>query len=108
MNRRDFLKAAGLIPLGVTGCQYLPVEGFYNPCHQNQLPKHLREHDLVLESWQGIDTSQVWDVHTHLIGIGDSQPGLWVNPRMKSIFNLIQYIQYKFYMDGSCINQSGS
>ena len=108
MKRRGFLKTIGLFPLGLTGCQYLPVEGFFNPCHRIQLPKHLREHDLIHKSWEGLDASQVWDVHTHLIGTGDSQPGLWVNPRMKSITNLIQYIQYKFYIDGSCVNQPGS
>lgn len=108
MKRRDFLKAAGLLPLGLAGCQYLPVDGFINPCHKSQLPKHLREHDLVLESWEGIDTNQVWDVHTHLIGTGDSQTGLWINPRMQSITNPYLYLQYKFYINGSCASPSGS
>ena len=106
MKRRDFLKRMGLIPLATTGCQYMPLEGFSNPCYAIQLPEHLREHELVAASWQGIDTNLTWDVHTHLIGTGDSQSGVWVNPRMQSILNLSLYTQFNFYINGSCASAS--
>ncbi len=104
MKRRDFLKSAGLLPLALTGCQYLPFDGVVNPCLKVQLPKYLREHELVQAVWEGLDASKVWDVHTHLIGIGDSDEGAWVNPNMQSSANLWRYIQFKFYINGSCAN----
>ena len=106
MKRREFLKTVGLLPFGLTGCQYMPVEGFRNPCLAIQLPKHLREHELMASVWDGIDSNQVWDVHTHLIGIGDSLAGLWVNPEMTSISNPLLYMKFKFYVNGSCASSS--
>lgn len=97
-----------MLPLGLAGCQYLPVEGIVNPCLKTQLPEQLREHELVLAAWEGIDASKVWDVHTHLIGIGDSDEGAWVNPGMQSSSNLWRYLQFKFYLNGSCANPSGT
>jgi predicted TIM-barrel fold metal-dependent hydrolase len=106
MLRRDFLKGMGLMPLGLTGCQYMHFESFDNPCYSMQLPKHLREHELVVSSWQGIDTNLVWDVHTHLIGMGDSPSGPWINPEMTGDSNLFQYLKFKFYINGSCASSS--
>jgi len=102
VKRRDFLKMVGLLPFGLTGCQYMHVEGFSNPCHVIQLPEHLREHPLVAACWEGIDTEQVWDVHTHLIGTGDSLAGPWVNPEMTTLSNPMRYLKFKFYINGSC------
>jgi len=106
MKRRHFLKAAGLLPFSLIACQYMPIDGFINPCHTMNLPKYLREHDLVRSIWDGIDVNQVWDVHTHLIGNGDSDSDLWVNPKLQSISNFYQYLQYKFYINGSCSSSS--
>ncbi len=106
MKRRDFLRIAGLLPLGLSGCQYMPVEGFSNPCLAIPLPEHLREHELLASVWDDIDGNQVWDVHTHLIGTGDSLAGLWVNPEMTSISNPYLYMKFKFYINGSCASSS--
>ena len=104
MKRRHFLKSLSALPLGLSGCQYLHYEGFVNPCYSTQLPKHLREHDLVLSVWDGLDTSQVWDVHTHLVGTGDSHQGPWVNPNRETLDNFWLYLQFQFYLNGSCAN----
>ena len=103
MRRRDFLKTLSALSVSLTGCQYLPLEGFSNPCHEAGLPKHLREHELIQATWEGIDTNQVWDCHTHLVGVGDSDSGIWVNPNMQSWLHPISYIQFKFYLNGSCV-----
>ena len=97
-----------MLPLGLTGCQYLHSEGLVNPCYKTRLPKHLREHEVVQAAWKGIDTNKVWDVHTHLIGLGDSDEGAWVNPEMQLSSNLWRYLQFKFYMNGSCASPSGT
>lgn len=103
MNRRNFLKTLGLSSLAFTaGCQYLPRYGLFNPCYKTGLPKHLREHELIKASWENIDSTQVWDCHTHLIGMGDSESGIWLNPDMKSLLNPVLYTKFKFYINGSC------
>jgi len=103
MKRRTFLKILSLSSLGLTaGCQYLPRYGLFNPCYKTGLPKHLREHDFVLETWHDIDSNQVWDCHTHLIGLGDSDSGIWINPEMKSLLHPVLYTKFKFYINGSC------
>ncbi len=104
MKRRNFLKTIGLSGLALTSsaCQYIPRYGLFNPCYKTGLPKQLAEHDLVQEIWNDIDTSQVWDCHTHLIGMGDSDSGIWLNPDMKSLLHPIFYTKFKFYINGSC------
>jgi mannonate dehydratase len=67
------------------------------------LPQHLQEHRLFKEAWAGIDPTQVWDCHVHLLGLGDSDSGIWINPNMRSAWNLLRYTQFKFYFDASCV-----
>ncbi|MCI0507880.1 MAG: amidohydrolase [Gammaproteobacteria bacterium] len=106
MNRRNFLKSMLSLPLGVAGCQYMPHEGFFNDCPDKRLPASLANHDLVKAVWEDIDTSQVWDCHCHLIGVGDSTSGIWVNPKMQSFLHPIQLAQFKFYLNASCARSS--
>jgi len=91
---------------GAAGCQYMPYEGFFNDCLIERLPSQLANHELVKATWEGIDTDQVWDCHCHLIGVGDSPSGIWLNPAMQSILHPIRYTQYKFYLDASCARAS--
>ena len=56
--------------------------------------------------WQGIDASQVWDSHVHLVGVGDSSKfgngtRPWFNPNMDSGWHPILKLK-KYYMNGSC------
>lgn len=88
--------------LGVAGCRYMPHEGLFNDCLQDNLPPALANHELVKATWDGIDDSQVWDCHCHLIGVGDSPSGIWLNPDMQSLWHPIRFTQYKFYLDASC------
>ena len=108
MNRRKFLKTLSLSSVALTtGCQYMRY-GLFNPCYKTGLPRHLREHDLVHETWEEIDTSKVWDAHTHLVGTGDSDSGIWLNPNMKSMLYPVLYTKFKFYINGSCAIPNGS
>lgn len=102
MDRRKFL-TLGLAGIGLTGCRYWPDDGFFNPCLDPTLPDTLKNHDVVQSAWDGIDPGQVWDCHTHLIGVGDSDSGIYVNPGMSSLWNPIQYSQFNFYLDGACV-----
>jgi mannonate dehydratase len=105
MNRRQFLKYStgiGAMSLALNGCRYWPAEGLLNPCLPDNLPHELKNHDVVQRAWQGIDVDQFWDCHTHLIGLGDSDSGIWVSPHMRSLLHPIQFTQFTFYLNGSC------
>lgn len=108
MNRRTFLKSLLLPLLTASGCRYWPHEGFVNDCPETGLPEALRNHELVRATWEGIDTEQVWDCHCHLIGLGDGESGIWVNPEMRSLWNPVQFTQFNFYLSASCATQQGA
>jgi uncharacterized protein len=105
MNRRQFLlstAALGLSTSAVAGIRLWPESGFTNPCLSG-LPDELKNHPLMAKVWAGIDASQVWDCHAHIIGAGDSGSGAWFNPNMESWMHPILKVQKNFYMNGGCI-----
>lgn len=109
MHRRGFLATLGMLGLaGCAGLRYWPDEGLWNRCVNGRMPEALAQHDLVQAAWQGLDTAQVWDCHTHLIGTGDSDSGIWVNPNMESPLHLFQYVQFKFYLNAACAGTAKS
>jgi predicted TIM-barrel fold metal-dependent hydrolase len=52
---------------------------------------------LIDEAFDGIDSARLTDHHTHIVAIGTSDPGAFVNPRMLSGFNLerLKFLIYK-------------
>ena len=106
MKRRRFLYwlgVGGLAASTMDGC-YWPDEGFVNQCPAGGVPESLLNHALVEAAWEGIDPRDVWDSHVHLVGRGDGDTGAWLNPRMKSLWHPIQYLQYRFYLNAACVN----
>lgn len=103
MNRRSFLAgAAGAL---ASGCDLSWREGMFNACRAT-LPPTLASHPLVTQAWQGLDPGQVWDVHCHLFGNGDSGAGLWLNPAMETLLRPQQYVQRMFYLNAGCVHDS--
>lgn len=45
----------------------------------------------------------MWDCHVHAVGIGDSDSGIWVTPKMTSWWHPVSSIQYRFYLNASCV-----
>jgi mannonate dehydratase len=76
-----------------------------NPCRTG-LPPELAQHPLMQQVWAGLDPAKVWDVHAHLVGVGDSDSGAWANPKMDSLWNPLQYIQKLFYMNAGCVHDA--
>ncbi len=108
MNRRQFLRRAGLIGLGgagLAGWSLWPEAGILNPCLAG-LPPDLARHPLMERVWAGIDPARVWDSHVHLVGVGDGGSGAWANPKMDSLWNPFQYIQKVFYMNAGCVHDA--
>lgn len=107
MKRRQTLLGLASIGLAGTGIRYWPEDGIKNPCPSEPLPQTLLDHPLVQSAWDGIDATRFWDCHAHLIGTGDGDTGLWINPRMLSLAHPVQWLQRVFYLNGSCTPDEG-
>lgn len=103
-SRRNFIKLLGFGLAGGAVAYNWPDEGILNPCLGTPVPSDLLRHDVVLAAWQGIDPKLFRDVHTHLIGTGDSDSGIYVHPSMQDVFTPAQYVRFKFYLNASCAN----
>ena len=90
---------------GLAGCGFSLEQGLWNPCHA-RLPGRLAEHELVKAAWQGIDPRQVWDVHAHLVGTGDSGSGIIVNPGMQSVLSPAQFARRLFFLNAGCAHNA--
>jgi mannonate dehydratase len=106
VSRRGFLAAAGVLAVGaagVTGAVHARKPFLINPCRDHALDA-LTDSPWLAKVWQGLDPAQVWDCHVHLAGIGDSDNGLVVGPRLQSLWHPVLYAQRLFYMNGGCVS----
>jgi mannonate dehydratase len=99
--RRRLLVAGLAAGAGAAAWRWWPEQGFINPCRA-ALPPALANHEIVQAAWQGIDASNVWDCHAHLVGTGDSGSGAWINPQMESPLHPLQFLQRLFYLNAGC------
>jgi mannonate dehydratase len=118
MQRRYFLGLLGVLGLGglsaysfntLKTAKYWPDNGlFFNPCLDSQLPEELANHEIVLSAFENIKTTQVWDGHVHLLGLGDTNSGIWINPRYRNFLNFKYYTQFRFYLNAACLTPNSS
>ncbi|MBI3562540.1 MAG: amidohydrolase family protein [Gammaproteobacteria bacterium] len=106
MKRRRVLTwlGAGAVGLTAGGAWLWPDEGLFNDCPAGNTPRHLLTHDIVQAAWEGIDPTKVWDCHAHLVGMGDSSQGVWLNPDMRSLAHPTQYLRYRMLLNAACVN----
>lgn len=108
MNRRGFLGALGAFGFGavaVGSWKYWPEQGFTNPCLDG-LPDSVRQHPLMQSVWAGLDATQVWDSHVHLIGSAEAGHGAWFSPDMDSPRHPLLLAQKVFYMNAACVGEA--
>lgn len=53
-------------------------------------------------AWEGLDAREVWDTHAHLVGIGDSPSGIFINPKMESMLSPENYLRRLFFLNAGC------
>ena len=57
-------------------------------------------------AWDGLETSEVWDCHAHLIGTGDGASGIVVSPQTESLLNPAQYARRLFFLNAGCAHDA--
>jgi len=109
MKRRAFPRILGTSALGIAGgCDFSLEDGVFNPCLSDPMPARLLDHEVVRESWAGVEPSKVWDCHVHVAGVGDGNTGVWITPEMQSWLHPWQSLQRRFYLNASCAEREGS
>ncbi|MGQ3053226.1 MAG: amidohydrolase family protein [Roseateles sp.] len=74
--------------------------GLLNPCRSG-IPDALRP--LVERTFDGLDASQLWDVHTHLLGTGDSGSGCTVNAQLSQWWHPVEVLRKRFILNAACV-----
>ncbi|MBB3194938.1 amidohydrolase family protein [Roseateles terrae] len=59
--------------------------------------------DWLNSVWDGLDPSQLWDVHAHLLGTGDSGSGCWVDPRLTQWWHPVEHLRKRMILNGACV-----
>lgn len=59
--------------------------------------------DWLASVWDGLDPSQLWDVHAHLLGTGDSGSGCWVDPRLTQWWHPVEHLRKRMILNGACV-----
>jgi uncharacterized protein len=74
--------------------------GLLNPCHSG-IPAALQP--LVDRAFDGLDPTQLWDVHTHLLGTGDSGSGCTVNAQLSQWWHPVEMLRKRFILNAACV-----
>ncbi|MBT3922307.1 MAG: amidohydrolase family protein [Nitrospina sp.] len=61
--------------------------------------------NLIAKSYADIDPSRLIDFHTHILGLGNSNSGIWVNPAMQNPANPMRYFRFRVFKNASGIYQ---
>jgi mannonate dehydratase len=62
--------------------------------------------DMVRRAFADVDRAQVWDVHTHLVGLASGGNGCWVNPVMRSHLHPVSRVQFDIYLAASGVTDA--
>lgn len=74
--------------------------GLLNTCRSG-IPEALQP--LVERCFDGIDPAQLWDVHTHLLGTGDSGSGCTVNAQLSQWWHPVEVLRKRFILNAACV-----
>jgi len=74
--------------------------GLLNPCRSG-IPDDLRP--LLARCFEGLDATQLWDVHAHLLGTGDSGSGCSVNAQLSQWWHPVEMLRKRFILNAACV-----
>lgn len=59
--------------------------------------------DWLHALWDGLNPRQLWDVHAHLLGTGDSGSGCWIDPRLSQWWHPVEHVRKRAILNGACV-----
>jgi uncharacterized protein len=104
MHRRSLLKGCACFSAGLfTSLLALPAKAaLSNPCKPPQaLPVACQA--LVAQALEGLDATQLWDVHAHLLGNGDAGSGCTIHPSLTQGFNVVERVRHRAILNATCL-----
>lgn len=102
LTRRRFLNLCCAGPLTAT---WTRAEAVDTDCLR-PLPADLAGHELVQSAFDGLDAAELWDVHAHLVGTGDSGGGAYVDPRTESWMHPVERVRRMVLMAAACVDDA--
>jgi len=103
MNRRHWLCCSAALGAGLfTALAAQSQQRWTNPC-RGALPSSLARHPLVLEAFDGLDATALWDVHAHLLGNGDSGSGCTVHAAMHQWWRPVEVLRRMAILNAACV-----
>ena len=102
LTRRRFLSLCCAGPLTAA---WTRAEAVDTDCLQ-PLPPELADHALVRAAFDGLDATQLWDVHAHLVGVGDGGSGAYVDPRSQSWRHPVERVRRLVLMAAACVDDA--
>lgn len=94
LNRRRFLAHC---------CTAAAGTGLFGSLLQPALALPADAHELVHQALQGLDPAQLWDVHCHLLGNGDSGSGCTLHPSLDQWWRPVEYVRKRAILQGAGI-----
>jgi mannonate dehydratase len=74
--------------------------GLLNPCRSG-IPTDLQP--LLTQTFSGLDPHQLWDMHTHLLGTGDSGSGCTVNAQLSQWWHPVEMLRQRVILNAACV-----
>ncbi|WP_315652608.1 amidohydrolase family protein [Roseateles aquae] len=111
MNRRHLLccggAALGFFTSLSSELQAAPLRSADNPPSTKRAPLDSELQALLARCWQGLALDQLWDVHTHLLGNGDSGSGCRLSASMDQWWHPLEMLRKRVITSAACA-QPGS
>jgi len=99
------IAALAVVPLACGSCLVRELGGNFT-----HAPQEWREalspaaRRLVEQSFADLSSPPV-DYHTHLVGLGDSGSGAWVNPKMRSWLHPVLRVKFSIYLSACAVEE---
>lgn len=101
LNRRHLLCCGAAAATGLFTALSSPARASLRNACRTGLPPALQ--DVVAAAFDGLDPQQLWDVHTHLLGTGDSGSGCTVNAQLDQWWHPVEMLRKRFILNAACV-----
>jgi mannonate dehydratase len=99
-NRRQFLCCLGAAAMTLFAPDSPAAALWATECRA-PLPSAASE--VLQQALAGVEPEQLWDVHCHLLGSGDSGSGCYLHASLTSGFNPVERLRKRAILDASCV-----